>query len=548
MMSSPFRASALLAMPCLAFALACNVAPTNDDLGPSPQDAGSDSAPANGGADSAIPTPVSLAFTPTDTLALAPKATHTLTIQTTPPGQFPIDFALLGSGSDNAPGDAVLDASQVESGADGTAQVTLTAPSSPTTFSVRASVGGKVATTLAVSVSALGYTKLRVLHAYAGHRPVLTWTATARAGTSCSKLVGTPPPDGDLSISESADLPLDIAKVPIGVELAVTLRAGHYIGGCTTLPPLSEGDGNQVLVTASDRPLNLAATSLDLSFGPTQPKPALIKLLSATTSLVTSALRGTAKSDNDALLDAMQAAAGATNTAAFSAARTGNTWSTVLTALWQPDSAARLTGPAERWMTAGITRFLAKDAFAGQLTALPGGGLLKLTTVADVPPASAGFPSTFQVSWSADSNDTVLLGTELDWLPSRLATALAMAPALLEFPAATSADSALSLSVDCAAVGSALTAHGSKAGSEAYPGCNEACASSLCTTAVSALWKKARDASGATTATLGVTATGMAHVGDQAEAVDLDGSWLGDLQVGDGTAPASGTLLGSSTK
>jgi hypothetical protein len=77
-----------------------------------------------------------------------------------------------------------------------------------------------------------------------------------------------------------------------------------------------------------------------------------------------------------------------------------------------------------------------------------------------------------------------------------------------------------------------------------YAGCDEACALNLCTQAVAALWTKASDASGTTVATLGLTGTGKADVGDDAAITGLTGGWVGNLVVGPDSAPVSGTLSG----
>jgi len=167
--------------------------------------------------------------------------------------------------------------------------------------------------------------------------------------------------------------------------------------------------------------------------------------------------------------------------------------------------------------------------------------------VAGVPASDAGFPTSFQSTWSADSSDTLLLGTQLTWLPSRLVTALALAPALLEFPGAASLESALAQSVDCGLVAQTLLANGATAGAALYAGCDESCALLACTNAISDLWSKARDSSGTTVATLDFTGTGSAVVGDDASATALNqGSWVGELSVGQNSAPVSGTLSATS--
>src|SRR5450631_2294095 len=180
------------------------------------------------------PVPTSLAFMTTETVMLSPKQTQQLTVTATPAGVYVVRFALVGTSSTSGPSDAVisgdaLNGSAVTTVEDGIAQVTLTAPSTPTTFSVRASVAGGVPTFLPVSVSALDYTTLHVQPAYSGHRSVKQWTASIHVGGKCSKLGKNPPPDGTNAVTANGDQPLTIQKVPIGVDVAVTLREGHYI-------------------------------------------------------------------------------------------------------------------------------------------------------------------------------------------------------------------------------------------------------------------------------------------------------------------------------
>jgi hypothetical protein len=536
--------SALSLASCAAFAAACGSSGSSGaaiigggGFGAGGGDAGADAADAGS-------VPDALAFVPAGTLTINPKATQILTVVTTPPGSFRVRFALLGSGTNSAPGDAALDANEVDTDASGAAQVTLTAPSMPTTFSVRASVGTR-SVLLGVSVSARHYTSLRVFPSYSGNRPVKEWTATVSGGVTCGELTGNPPPDGDLSTSAAFAKPLVIDNIPVGIPLAVTLRAGHYIGGCADQSPLSEADGNQILVYASNRPLNLAATELDLSFGPTQPSSALSKLMSSTATQVKDALSNGAESDVTALLDAMRDATPNASKDAFSSARQMQSWDTALTTAFGTGAATRLRDPADRWLKAGLTQFFASDTFSGWLGALHDGALFKLATVAQVPAESAGFPSSFPVTWSTDSNDTLLFGTELDWIPSRLVSALAQAPALLEFPKASSVEAALAQSVDCNLVASTLLAHGSVAGSAAYDGCDLSCTVTACTAAVSALWKIGSSSSGSFSARLSVTGSGSTEVGDDASISSLDGSWLGQLQIAPDMAQASGPLSGT---
>jgi len=531
---------------CVTLGAGCDSSASNDSASPGQSMAGAGSSDAGASGD-AEADPISIAFlgfpvNDDPRLYLAPKETHELTVQTKPPGSFLVRFALL----DN-PGDAVLDRNQSPTDPDGIAHVVLTAPSTPEGFSVRASVN-KVQIQLGVAVTSLGHTSLNVVPSYSGKRGVALWTATATAaaGVSCSQLSGNPPPDGVRSVSAVPNHPLTIPSIPVGVDVVVTLRAGHYIGGCATLPPLSEVDGNTVLVYANDRPLNLGATKLDVAFGPSDSRAAFDKGLANSETLVENALLGDAKSDVAALLDEMQNVTPSVDRSAFAAARDQGGWDAALSTAFGKSAARRMRDPVRRWIDAGLATFDSADTFSGTLAAAGADAKLSLTEVGGLTPSIAGFASSFPATWSADSSDTLLLGTELSWVPSRFVTALATAPALLEYPASTSVAEALTLSVDCEVVSNVLLGYGTDAGNALYEGCDASCGSSSCQTALRNLWLKATLASGTNLASLAVTATGSAKVGDAAEATHLQGNWVGELSDGDIKGPASGAFSAQS--
>lgn len=477
------------------------------------------------------------------TLYLDPKETRELTVQTDPPGSYLVRFALPGSGTAD-PGDAVLDRNQTQSDENGVAHVVLTAPSMPAGFSVRASSGTRASVYLGVAVTSVGHTTLSVVPSYSGKRTVALWTATATGapGVNCNQLSGNPPPDGVLSVSALPGHPLNIPRVPVGVDVVVTLRAGHYIGGCATLAPLSEGDDNMVLVYASDRPLNLGATELDLAFGPTDSRQGLDKELASSAVLAESALLANAPNDVAALLDEMQNATPSADRSAFVNAREQGGWDAALTSAFGKSADGRLRVPVKRWIDAGLATFDSPSTFSGTLGSAGADALFRLSTVAGLAPNSAGFADSFPATWSTDSSDTLLLGTELSWVPSRLVTALAAGPALLEYPGTTRVEEALAASVDCQLVSNVLLSYGTSSGSALYTGCDASCGSSTCELALSSIWKRATLASGTNVASLTVTATGSTQVGDAAEISVLDGSWVGQLSDGANQSTVSGAL------
>ena len=534
----------LLLCALAVFSAAC--ANTSVDAPASPP--GVNNEDAGAGADGGVSdTAIQLAFMPAK-LTLMPKESTLLTVRATlkqqdlPAAQLPIRFALLGGE------DAVLDAIDAQTDAEGIAHVTLIAPSKPTSFDVRAASSGGGQVRLNIMVNASGVTALRVQPSYSGQRTIRRWTATAHTGVICSELAGNPPPDGARLVTGAPGANTLALPVPVDVALAVTVRSGHYIGGCVNVPPLSEGADNQVLVYASDRPLNLAATNLSLSFGATDAHPAFDKLLQASASAAASALLGRSKSDVAALLDGMRDATPAPNLDAFDLARASGGWDSALESAFGKGAARRLRDPAERWLSAGLLALNAPDALIGTLSPLANGASFTPSAVGTATPSDVGFTGSFVTNWSADSNDTVLLGMELNWQPSRLVTALAVEPALLEFPDATSIELALAQSVGCAQVGAVLLANGESPGNTTFDVCDQSCTIDLCQSAVAAAWSNAQLSSGAQIDTLSVTATGAAEVGDDARATSLTGNWVGQLHTESGSAQVSGALSANSSR
>jgi hypothetical protein len=242
----------------------------------------------------------------------------------------------------------------------------------------------------------------------------------------------------------------------------------------------------------------------------------------------------------------MSDATSALNRDAFKVARVQQGWDSALESAFGKSAARRLRDPAQRWLTAGLLALDAPNALIGQLQSFGSGVTFSPSRVGMATPSNAGLPVLVVGTWSADSNDTLLLGMELNWQPARLVTALAVTPALLEFPAATSAELALALSVDCAQVGQVLVAYGVKPGSAAFASCDEHCATTLCSNAVAAAWGKAQ-LSSEEVSTLSLTASGTAQVGDDARAIALSGAWVGELRTERGAAPVGGVLSASST-
>ena len=223
-------------------------------------------------------------------------------------------------------------------------------------------------------------------------------------------------------------------------------------------------------------------------------------------------------------------------------------------ARWGAPAATKLRDTASLWLAAGRQKFSANDhLFTGILTPIsqPADPLdqrsadFRLLQVAGLNGAESGFVDRAQASWSASSDDTLQIGTDLYLVQSRLAEALAEAAALegVESTDASSAAGLLAKTLDCAGFADALAAAGASP-DLGYDACDAACLMSLCETGISAIWRRGGEATGLSPARLRITATGAARVGDMAEVVGVSGTWIGSLTAGDSTSTTSGVLTG----
>ncbi|MEB2313453.1 MAG: hypothetical protein OZ921_17285 [Sorangiineae bacterium] len=486
--------------------------------------------------------PDALVFEPSRTITLLPNEHRELSVRATPRGAYLVRFALLGGFAD-----ASLDAGEALTNADGAASVRLVAPGGPAAFTVRASVGAGVTAELPVSVSASGFASLDVRPSYAGKRAVSMWVASVHAGTSCAALTGTPPPDGALVAQSLVTSAPRIDSVPIGPLLAVTVRAGHFAGGCADLKSVLADELNVVSVPVIDRPLQLGGTDLDVALG--LDGDGWRKPLATRAGPTADALLGGAPDDLAALLDAMSGSLTPDQARAFDDARSAGGWDALLSAaLGGPTPPTLLRDRLTAWMTAGVAALGSGAAFEGHLFgAAPSAGSaeLELERVGGIAASEAGFATRYLVSWTGDTGDTVALGAQLAWLPSRLLTALAVAPALADSPGAQSVPEALERAVGCSAVADTLTAHGAL---EPLPGLDAERAAALCRAGLGVLWQRVRDATGDdwTTGKLEVSAAGVARVDDEAGPASFSGSWIGKLGLATSTVPVGGAATGAS--
>jgi hypothetical protein len=458
-----------------------------------------------------------------------------VSVKVSPPAIYSVRFSLVGDVQD-----AFLDKSETATDGDGTASIALTAPSSSAAFTLRASVPGGSAE---VGVSTdTETTTLEVVPAYAGQRPVTTWVASVSTGSPCDPFAQVPPTDGALRSEPTAGGSVLVTKVPLNSALRVTVRAGHFAGGCTDVPAFVVGERRSVSVTVTDRPLQMGGVSIPVILGIDR-DAAWTSAWSALASQMATAVVNGSASDADALLDAMSVQTPYLSQDAFNDERAVAGWTArVARVLSGGPGATVIRDSITRWVTAGLST-LASAAVTGTLTspAVPlGTATLSVDTVGGDGPSTSGFPSLLALTWGSAPSDQLLFGATGWWQPSKLAATLAESAAKKEVSSATSVSSALSRLLSCKDVGVSL------ADNDVQVSCDADCMTSRCEDALDAMWNRAAGTA-LTRALVHVTASGSANIDDNARPVGFSGSWVGDASLG-GVATRVSGAASSSTK
>ncbi len=489
-------------------------------------------------------------FEPAEGLQLVPGQRWSVHVRATPAGTHRVRFALLGR--PNVPRDASLERSEIVTAPDGTAAVLLTAPTTPTIFTLRATFDAAVAE-IPVSVSDSGFAALEVRPHYAGQREVSQWVASVHQGVTCQAMSRDPGSDGSLTVQVPANQAPRIEGIPLGVALAVRVRTGYFAFGCVELGKLSPNASNKVELEVQDVPLKLAGARLNVSLGIEPPEVPWPVSLRPAMDVFLDQLRGGASDDVQALLDAMRAQVEPPlTTGGFDAARTSNAWDSAVRRALGSGAASALRTPVEGWMKQRFASLNSSNALSGVLTvsASPSTGTLELTSVAGLPASEAGFRSMNPVAVSTKAGDTILIGAgqaaasdlRLPWSPSQLLAGLAWLSARAQYPGAANAGAALAEHLSCREVASVLESNG-----VLFAGCDADCGRALCEDALSALWARARNAAPAvpSASSLSLSAVAAARIDVHARPLAFTGTWLGKLTAASSVASVGGGISGN---
>lgn len=429
--------------------------------------------------------------------------------------------------------DASIDAAALEIDSSGAASFTLRAPSTSATFGVRVTSDDPKATArLDVAVSADGFATVHVTPHYRGGRAAPVFWASAFVRTTCKDLAKGAPMDGSPARNGAGPAPLiDLPSVPAGGNVAVAVRVAHYAAGCEDVSDLAPSVDRNLSVDVYDLPLDIEALDLEarLTFTPsTQEKSDWAQRMGAASSLAISKFSpsGTSTDEAGRLLDAMAAAS---QSMAFSTARTGGSWDGKAST-WLGQHAPSLKQRATTWLTGGVDFTLGDELFHLG----PGMPNQQAAVVPTAAAKDAGFSSSVPFSAVADADDTLRMQGPLDVWPTALATAGANARAAMDVAGAMDVPTALAVQIDCDGLAASLLG-----GQQyAYGTCDQACLRSLCGAALGAMWQTARGASQSASDSFEilVNASGKATVEDTPTPVKLDGTWSATVKGGQQSA------------
>jgi hypothetical protein len=323
-----------------------------------------------------------------------------------------------------------------------------------------------------------------------------------------------------------------IAHVPVGAELAVTLRAGHFAWGCAPAPTLTADATVEVPVMVIDKPLDLAKANLAATFTYDPDPTTYPAFLAEAVGALDDAFMPTGEGEGTIVLNAMAASTGAPG--AFAQQRIDGGWDAIAGQHFALLSQG-LRDTCAAWATAGLalqpTSFQA-NVIAG---AKPGQALVAVTQLGAFAPATVGAAGASSCMWSTQPDDVVLLTGALTFEPSLFAGVSSLAPALAAEPGATTVADALALAADCPGLAKALGS---------FANCDVGCVADLCGTAISLRWKAALGASAqaAALARIDFQASANATIDDYANPVSLGGDWIGKASEGSVTSEVKGNV------
>lgn len=288
----------------------------------------------------------------------------------------------------------------------------------------------------------------------------------------------------------------------------------------------------KVKVNVIDKPIDVGATNLDVTFSLKPDEKSYATLWQATSETMLEAVLPKELDPGTSLLDAIAARVPEAMAPAFSDARVSGGWDTVTTNMLtaQPLSLHDAFGA---WFLAGLLdEPYEVVATLRALPNVPGSATLSPIRFGSVPARDAGMPGTHLVSLVVDVGDVMHLGGSMYWLPSRYMGSVIAQKALQGAPEGTTMADVLSTLAACDVLGQTLVG---------FDTCDATCIAGLCHEALADRWQSALDASASVNdiGLMSIAAAVTTSVDDAAAPTSFQGTWLGSISDGNLVAKIS---------
>lgn len=443
-------------------------------------------------------------------LTLAPGEIETLTVVVTPSRNQTVTFEIL---TDSPQFDGFLLGAMSRVDDNGRASTEIQAPTTPSTFILRASIDGEEEARIPISVSDPGYATLNVTPVYAGSRVIEQWVASIHVGKTCDELE-TFFDDG--SISAQGEDSVVLRAVPSAAVAAVTLRGDELTSGCQSVLELTADTEQELSIEVMDRPLQVAAGELELSLSVGSTTTAFAAHLENAIQTGLLHFRGEETQDAPVLLRQMEDLLGESDLNDFLEAQIEFGFESALTDLWTSESP--LSSKLDAILTNAAAAINGQDVFVGKLHLEGENSSFLLTSAAGVPIAVSGFFEGSSWAISIESGDTFVLGGSLTYEPLRWLVAVAERTSL------ASPTEQLTEAAQCSAIAELF---GTLAEGDPYSGCDTGCLASLCSEALTEIWDQQSTAGNDLLTTLQIGITGTASAGGAALIESIEGAWVG---------------------
>ncbi len=479
-----------------------------------------------------------LSFGESGPLELLASEVVELSLSISPPRRYSVKLDLVGPALD-----ASLEASTVETDADGHAHFSVTASSTAASFQVRASLNDKLLTTLSVKVEEVPTAKLRVAGSYTGTRDIEAWTIGVTPGTSCAELQANQGLNAATLAVNASTLPVLVEQVPISLPLALMVRGDALVSGCVDLAPLTPDQQRDVTVPLLDLPLLLTDVLLPVSLDGDGSLGFEDGVGDSLPTLLEAFADGGAR-DMSALLDTMLASTSPVQRQELSQLRSQQLWDSRLSERFATEGEQPLRSWLRLWIEEGVSALTGASAIDMMLSLSPTEGVpsLSVGAVAGQLPSRCGMNEQAALSLATETGDRLVWSSTLNFDAGQILACLGESVAFVDVPEATTVPRALDLSLDCAAVGGVLTEAGANTGNVSAT-CGVACLATLCQQALEVMWNRGVSAAGgAPRATLTVSAAGELSISPEARPEAMTGSWVGQLTTPITSVSVSGLL------